>query len=176
MGSSSKPSTRVPSAVDVGRNDRRTLILAAALIAGVIIVGVIAIAVSVGDGPRRDTNNQLAEAGGGKPHIIPRINDGAPPKKPGDRGGWEQLAIFGLMASALAGIGFAIFRGGKTARANRGMWFDAAATGQDGALDRDGRPAYLDDHAATGSGAEAGPDPSTSTSTSTESHAETPQT
>ena len=157
MGSSSKSSTRVPSAVDVGRNDRRTVILAAALIAGVIIVGVVSVAVSVGDGPRRDTNSHLAEAGGGKPHIIPRINDGAKPKNPGDRGGWEQLTVFGLMASAVVGIGFVVFRGGKTARANRGMWFDAAATGHDGAVDRDGHPVYLDASHVVGS--TPGPDP-----------------
>ncbi|MEO6628763.1 MAG: hypothetical protein ABIP03_09370, partial [Aquihabitans sp.] len=50
-----------------------------------------------------------------------------------------------------------VFRGGKSARANRGMWFDAAATGQDGALDRDGHPVYLD--ASHVGGSPPGPEP-----------------
>lgn len=142
MGSSSGTATRTRSAFEAGRNDRRTLILAAGLLAGVIIAGMVVVALSVDEGPRTDTQGQLAEQGGAKPHIIPRPNDGHPPEDPGDRGGWEQLSLFGVLAVAIVGIGVMVFRGGRSARANRAAWRAAAATGRDGALDRDGHPTH----------------------------------
>lgn len=139
MGSTTEPTgTRPRSATASGHLDRRTLVLSGALLAGVILAGVVLVAVTAEDGPRQDTQGQLTEAGGAKPHIIPRPNEGRAPEDPGDRGGWEQLTLFGLLAAALTGIGFAVFRGGASARANRAAWRAAAATGRDGAVDRSG--------------------------------------
>jgi len=101
----------------------------------VLIVGVVAVAATVSDGPRRDTQNQLAENGGAKPHIIPRPDDGHAPTGAGDRGGWEQLALMGLMTAAVVGIGLVIFRGGRKARENRAAWREAGRSGVDGALE-----------------------------------------
>ncbi|CAN5899489.1 hypothetical protein BH23ACT2_BH23ACT2_05820 [soil metagenome] len=72
---------------------------------------------------------------GGRPSIIPDPTEGRAPSSPEEPGGWMQLSLFGVLALALAGIGYAMFRGGRTARANRAAWRAAAATGRDGAAD-----------------------------------------
>lgn len=72
---------------------------------------------------------------GGRPSIIPNPAEGRGPSSPEEPGGWMQLGLFGVLALALGGIGYAIFRGGRTARANRAAWRAAAATGRDGAAD-----------------------------------------
>ena len=105
-----------------------------------IVGGIVAVSVSVDDGPRRDTQGQLEEAGGAKPHIIERPNSGKPPENPGDRGGWEQLGLLALIVVAVVGIGYAAVRGGRKARAGRAAWRAAAATGRDGAIDDRPRP------------------------------------
>ncbi|MGI8756606.1 MAG: hypothetical protein ACR2MB_12255 [Acidimicrobiales bacterium] len=115
---------------------RRTAFWAALLLAGAIVGGVVGVAVltdgSAG-GNRRDTQGQVAEDGGAKPHIIERPNSGRAPKHPGDRGGWEQLALLALMTAAVVAIVVVAVRGGGArARAGRAAWRAAAESGRDG--------------------------------------------
>lgn len=116
-----------------GQVDRRTVIGAAVLLAVAIIGGTVAVAVFVDDGPRRDTQGQLAEDGGAKPHIIERPNSGTAPQDPGDRGGWAQLGLLALIVAAVTAIGLIALRGGAKARAGRAAWRAAAESGRDGA-------------------------------------------
>ena len=90
----------------------------------------------VADGPRKDTQGQLTEQGGAKPHIIPRPNEGKAPEEPGDRGGWAQLALLGLIVASVGGIGFAVVRGSRASRAGRAGWLAAADSPEDGVLDK----------------------------------------
>lgn len=83
------------------------------------------------DTPGAETVDEV----GGRPSIIPNPAEGQAPSSPEEPGGWMQIALFGVLALALGGIGYAIFRGGSTARANRAAWRAAAATGRDGAAD-----------------------------------------
>lgn len=135
---SSAPAGRAgPRRPPAGRNgalDRRTVILSAVILAVAIVGGTAVVAALVDDGPRQDTQGQLTEQGGAKPHIIPRPGEGQAPSAPNERGGSEQLALFGLVLAAMAGIGVVIFRGGKTARAGRAEWLAAGRTGHDGVL------------------------------------------
>lgn len=126
-----------PPAVRRGPSvDRRTVIWSATLLVVVIFAGMFVVAAALDDGPRRDTQGQLTEEGGAKPHIIPRPNEGRAPTDPGDPGGWEQLTLFGVLAVALVGIGVVVARGGGArARAGRAAWRAAAASGHDGAVE-----------------------------------------
>lgn len=121
-----------------GQPSRRSLVLGGLALAFVLIAGITVVAVTADTGPRQDTQGQLPEAGGQKPHIIPRPGDGQAPQNPGDRGGWEQLGLFALLFVAVGGIGAVIFRGGKTTRANRARWLAAGAAGHDEALPHSG--------------------------------------
>ena len=40
----------------------------------------------------------------GRQGVIPLPNSGHKPQSPGDEGGWEQLLLFGILATASAGI------------------------------------------------------------------------
>jgi hypothetical protein len=71
----------------------------------------------------------------GTPHIIDRPNSGKKPTEPGDRGGAEQLLLFGGMVVAIGGIGFLALHGGAGAKANRARWRAAGESGVDGALE-----------------------------------------
>ena len=115
---------------------RRTLVVSALALIIVIVGGMAIVAISsdADQGPRRDTQGQLQEQGGAKPHIIPQPGDGQAPSAPNERGGSEQLALFGLVMAAITGIGVVIFRGGKQARKGRAEWMAAGRTGHDGVL------------------------------------------
>lgn len=114
----------------------RRMMWASALLLTLTIVGGTALtAVMIDDGPRRDTWGQLTEQGGYKPHIIPRPNEGRPPEDPGDRGGWAQFMVLGLIVVSVGGIATVIIRGTSSSRARRAMWLAAADSGRDGALD-----------------------------------------
>lgn len=87
--------------------ERRGFVLAGAVLFGIIAVLGVVITFTTPDGPRRDTNAQLQEQGGAKPHIIPRPSEGTAPTDSGDRGGWLQLGLAGLLfASVLGGMGW----------------------------------------------------------------------
>lgn len=48
--------------------------------------------------------------------AIDRPYSGAPPKRPGDRGGWEQLALLGVIVVALGGGVVAVVHSSRKAR------------------------------------------------------------
>ena len=69
------------------------------------------------------------------PQIIPKPNSGHAPEDSGDRGGWAQLTLLGLLVVAVGGIGYVVIRGSTRSRANRSEWLAAAHSDQDGVLD-----------------------------------------
>lgn len=53
----------------------------------------------------------LPEPGRGVPgNIIPEPNTGIAPEEPGDRGGWQQWAVLGLIVAGLAVIAVVVTR------------------------------------------------------------------
>lgn len=136
MATAPPSAARPPSPTRTGQLDRRVLLASAALLAIAIIGGVVLVAATADPGPRRDPAGQAEEGEVPRPEIIARPNSGTAPQDPGDRGGWEQLALLGLLLAAMAGIGLVVFRGGRRARAGRRAWAAAAATGRDGAAER----------------------------------------
>jgi hypothetical protein len=112
-----------------GELDRRTVVAAALILFGTLIVGIVAMAIFA------DPGSEPAPADAGAPHIIDKPNSGSAPTRSGDRGGAEQLLLLAGIVIAIGGIGYVAFRGGSGAKANRERWRDAAASGQDGALD-----------------------------------------
>jgi hypothetical protein len=112
--------------------DPRTIKLAALVLFGAIVAGVIAFAVLA------DTGEPTTPTG--KASIVPTPNEGTAPEDSGDRGGTGQLLLMGLIVAALGGIGaFAIRGRGAKSRPGRAAWEAAAASGRDGAAE--GRPA-----------------------------------
>ncbi|QXC59871.1 hypothetical protein KSP35_16005 [Aquihabitans sp. G128] len=120
-----------------GEFSRRTLVLSALALALVLIGGVAVVALTTDDGTATDRTTQVSDEAA-KPESIPQPGSGTAPKNAADRGGSEQLALFGVMLGGMVLIGVVIFRGGKRAKAGRQLWFDAAATGRDGAVDGHG--------------------------------------
>lgn len=119
--------------------DRRVVIASAAVLIGALLLGVAVVALTYDPEPTSTTTTLVGESPGAAaaPGIIPKPNSGTAPEKPGDRGGWEQLALMGLILVALVGIGVIVAKGGGArARANRAAW-RAAADGPDGGVDRD---------------------------------------
>ena len=125
---------------------RSSIVVAAVVMVVALAAGAAIVALTSGSGDRDRTLGAtteqelvaaLAEEGAltGSPDIIPDPSQGRAPEDPGDPGGWQQLALFGLLAASLVGIGVVVFRGGKRSQANRARWHAAAATGRDGAAD-----------------------------------------
>lgn len=125
---------------------RSSIVIAAVVMVCALAVGGAIVAITNGSGERERSLGATTEAElvaemaregtlTGSPDIIPDPNQGVAPTDPGDPGGWQQLALFGVLVLALMGIGIVIFRGGKQAQANRARWREAAATGRDGAAD-----------------------------------------
>jgi hypothetical protein len=112
--------------------DRRTILWSGLLLFGVIIVGVVAAAIFADPG---EPDPQSARSTDRPPSIIVQPNSGEAPEDPGDRGGWEQLALLGLIVVVVGGIATVVIRGGGAkAKANRERWKAAAASGRDGAV------------------------------------------
>ena len=94
-------------------------------IAGIVLFGSIAVMTTItlftspSVGPRKDTQGQLQEQGGPKPHIIPRPGDGHAPEHPNDRGGWQQFMALGLIVAAVGTIGGLAWRSSRRARSRR---------------------------------------------------------
>ncbi len=92
-------------------------------IAGIVLVLAIAALTTItvlttSYGPRQDTQVQLEEQGGAKPHIIPRPGEGEAPKHANDRGGWQQLLVLGLLVTGVGTVGGLAWRSSRRARAN----------------------------------------------------------
>lgn len=123
-----------------GDLSKRTVAISGVVLLLVLVLGVAIVAVTSDD----DAQQGRSLAAGELPpaEAIPRPGSGKAPEEAGDRGGSLQLGLFGVMAAGMLFIGVMIFRGGRTAQANRRRWQDAAATGRDGAVapDRTGEP------------------------------------
>jgi len=113
---------------------RQTIWLSGLAMVVILLGGLLVTTVILDSGPAKATQAQLQEEPGAKPVSIPGPNQGVAPKTPGERGGWEQLTVFGLMLGAMLGIGVVVFRGGKKARAGKAQWMAAGESGHDGAL------------------------------------------
>lgn len=132
------PSAAKPSGTGRRSNatfDRRTLIISAVLLAVAIFGGVTLVAVF--SDPGKPTPAATADGANRAPRIITRPNEGVKPKTGGDRGGWEQLALMGVVMGAVVVIGVLGLRGGGAkAKANREAWRAAGESGHDGAVPR----------------------------------------
>lgn len=118
---------------DTERAERRRFLVAGAAFLGILVVLVGVVVVFSGDAgdprpsattvdcPEDDAVCQAAQQETGRPGIIPRPGEGQAPDEPGDRGGWEQWAVFGALVAGLALIIVLVVR---SARHNR-----TAATG-----------------------------------------------
>jgi hypothetical protein len=111
--------------------ERRTMIIAAVVLFGVIALGVLGTALLADPG----APSSEAPAADQPPSIIVKPNSGEAPQDSGDRGGWEQLALLGLMVGAVGVIAVLALRGGSAkAKAGRERWKAAAQSGRDGAV------------------------------------------
>lgn len=109
--------------------DPRMVRLAALVLFGAILAGIAMFAVLTDTG-------EPDPSGAATPNMVPKPNSGQAPDEPGDRGGWEQLALFGIIVVTLGGISYVAVRGGGAqAKANRKAWKDAATSGRDGAIE-----------------------------------------
>lgn len=109
-----------------GDQERRSFLLAGLLLLGVILIGVLVITVTTDGSASNDARTEEIRDGEARPGIIPQPGEGTAPEQPGDRGGWEQLALFGVILVGLAVIAFVVVRGTKRARGGRQAWLDAA--------------------------------------------------
>ncbi len=115
--------------------DRRTLVVSALALIVVIVGGMAIVAITSDAGTDTGSARQRQEAGqDATPAIIPKPSEGRAPAGPNEPGGAEQLALFGLVLTAMAGIGVVVFRGGKRARAGRAQWLAAGRSGRDGIM------------------------------------------
>jgi hypothetical protein len=104
---------QVPATQRIHRPEqRRHLLIAAVMVLS--IVGLALVAGFVADDPPRSEQQQSDTAA--KPHIIPRPGSGKAPTRPGDRGGWEQAAVFVVMIGGLGGLGLLAWRSSVKAR------------------------------------------------------------
>ncbi len=69
--------------------------------------------------PPGDTRCQATQRQAERPGIIPRPGEGQAPDEPGDRGGWEQLAVLAVLILALVLIMSLIVRNARRARTLR---------------------------------------------------------
>jgi hypothetical protein len=108
-------------------SDRRQYWIAG-LVLGVSLLAITVIVSVAADKPstRQDTQGQLQEGGGAKPHIIPLPDSGQAPDDPGDRGGWEQLMTLGLILAGVGLVAGLVWRGTRRPRSGRRAWLAAA--------------------------------------------------
>jgi len=121
-----------------GEFSTRTLVLSALALALVLVGGVVFVSATTDGGAPATGRTAVAPDGSVKPESIPLPDSGKAPTTPGERGGWEQLTLFGVMLGGMLAIGVVVFRGGKKAKAGKQLWLAAAASGHDGAVDRHG--------------------------------------
>src|SRR5436853_4656608 len=107
MAPMASPTSARSAATGAGRRqrDRRPFWIAGLVMFGALILAGVASYETAPRGHRADTEGQLQEEGGAKPHIIPLPNSGHKPTNPGDRGGWEQFLTLGLIVGGLTGLG-----------------------------------------------------------------------
>jgi hypothetical protein len=113
--------------------ERKTAVAAAVALIGIILGGAVLVATLAKQPTSSEVRKAHADAIDGPPRSIDQPNSGTKAKHNGDRGGWEQLALLGVLVVAVAVVGVFVFRSGGKARAGREAWKAAAATGRDGA-------------------------------------------
>lgn len=115
----------------VARSERRGIAVAAGVFFGILVVLVVIAIVASGDAGDERTTATVATSpcaeddvacravreSGERPGIIPKPGEGTAPDRPGDRGGWEQLALLGVIVVAVGGIATYIIRSGRRTRA-----------------------------------------------------------
>jgi hypothetical protein len=108
-------------------NDRRQFWIAG-LVIGLSLLAVAVIVSVASDKPstRQDSQGQLQEQGGAKPHIIPLPNSGHAPERPGDRGGWEQYMTLALIVAGVGLVALLVWRGTRRPSSGRQAWLAAA--------------------------------------------------
>lgn len=125
--------------VETPSAERRRLVVAGAAFFGVLLV-LIAIAAIVGGSSgdeRRSSVSTIAcepddavclaeQRSGERPGIIPQPGEGHTPTDAGEPGGWEQIALFGVLVVALAVIVALIVRSTRRAAGRRTPDPDAA--------------------------------------------------
>jgi hypothetical protein len=96
----------------------RVALAAIALVSIVLVApGLVGTAVAQTPEPPLTTGSSVPDAGQGVPPIIPRPNSGEAPDDPGDRGGWQQLAVLGVVIGGLGLIAALVVRDGRRKRA-----------------------------------------------------------
>jgi hypothetical protein len=105
------------------RSVRRAVVavVTAVLVSSVLVVagpGLVATAAGQTPEPPLTTGSSAPDpdAGQGVPPIIPEPNSGETPDDPGDRGGWQQLAVLGLVIGGLGLIAVLVVREGRRKR------------------------------------------------------------
>lgn len=112
-------------------SERRSILLAGVGLFGALLVLVVVALVFSGDAgdPDPATTSTVActpgdevclaaQRSGERPGIIPQPGGGRAPSDPGEPGGWEQLALLGVILVAVAAIVTVVVR--STRRARRG--------------------------------------------------------
>ncbi len=90
------------------------------MIFGVIAVFLVVIIVAASiDQPTKPERQAAHQRALGEPQSLPEPDYGTAPKHPGDPGGWEQLALLGVLVVALGGGGAWVVHSGRRARSNR---------------------------------------------------------
>lgn len=123
-----------PPAKDSDASRARTVVAALAVLVAMIAASAVVAALIDDDKPSTAPATTGTEEMA-SPAIIPKPDSGKAPEDPGDRGGWAQLAILGVIVATLGGMGFALARGTRRSRANRAAWLAAAESDHDGVLD-----------------------------------------
>lgn len=109
-------------------SDRRSILVAGLGIFGAVLILVLVAVVA--DGGAGDPVATTAPpttcpadrapcseaAAGERPGIIPRPGEGQRPTEPGQRGGWEQVALLGVVVVAVALIATVVVRSARRAR------------------------------------------------------------
>ena len=102
-------------------DERRSFLVAAGVMTAAIVVLIgLFVAFYPRDAERgvtkqEQTDKALTQA----PHIIPTPAQGRAPETAGDPGGWEQLALLGVIVVGLGTVGGFVWRSSKKARATQ---------------------------------------------------------
>lgn len=118
--------TSTPSAAPAGASapsshdarDRRAFWRAGIALTVTLVVSIaVYVAIYPDPGPGKTRAQQVQGAQVTAPHIIPRPEDGRAPENPGDPGGWEQLALLGVIVAGMGTVGGLAWRSSRRARA-----------------------------------------------------------
>ncbi len=104
----------------VPNDERRQFRRAAWLLGGAIAVLLaIVLVAAVSSPPSKAERERARQEELANPRSIPLPDSGRAPQRPGDPGGWEQLALGGLLVVALAGGAVWLVHSSRKARRTR---------------------------------------------------------